>query len=236
MRLAVTGTDTGVGKTVVAAAILAWLTTRGRRVAGMKPIETGVVPGDPGDAGVLRGASAAGLTLDGISPYRFGEPVAPLVAAAHEGCALDLPVLDRAFDRLVAAHDDVVVEGAGGLLVPIAPGEDYATLFARWRCEVVLVAANRLGVLNHAQLTVRAAEAAGLSIRGIVLKEIANPRIRSIAPAEASNLDLLRTLLAPRPVVRFPWLDDPSPRVRGAGATLAGAAIGVLFPELRPLS
>src|SRR4051794_21451453 len=126
--IAVTGTDTGVGKTVVATAIIAALRERGLRVAPMKPIETG--GGD--DAERLLHAAGGTHPLALVRPIAFAEPLAPLVAARRARAPIDPGVLDAAFQRLAASVDVVVVEGAGGLLVPITEEESYATLFRRW--------------------------------------------------------------------------------------------------------
>src|SRR5690242_6571470 len=131
MKLGVTGTDTGVGKTVVSAALLALLRVRGvGRVSGMKPIETGVVPGTPGpDAKMLHSASGGEDRIDDVGPLCFPAPLAPLVAAELAGRRIDLDDLDGAFTRLCDERVAVVVEGAGGLLTPITRGLAYVGLF-----------------------------------------------------------------------------------------------------------
>jgi dethiobiotin synthetase len=196
----VTGTDTAVGKTVVAAALIGLLRRRRLSVAAMKPVETGVLNGRPLDA--LRLAQAAGATdpLEDVCPCTFAEPVAPLVAAERSGRALDPATLDAAFARLCAVRDAVVVEGAGGLLVPLTRLISYADLFARWRLALIIVAANRLGALNHTLLTVHAARSAGLPIRGIVLNAPgAEPNLATL-----TNPCALEELMPDVPVFAFP--------------------------------
>ncbi len=166
IRLGVTGTDTGVGKTVIASALVALLRARGLRVAAMKPIETGVVPGAPSDAARLRTAAGGEDPPGDVCPISYAEPLAPLVAATRAGRPVDLSVLDAAFARLAAGRDAIIVEGAGGLRVPLTQQVSFAELFARWRLGVVIVAANRLGAINHVLLTVDAARAAQLPDRG----------------------------------------------------------------------
>jgi len=139
-----------------------------------------------------------------IRPISLVEPLAPMVAAKRAGLTLDLDRLDRAFHTLAADRDLIVVEGAGGLLVPITRTFSFAQLFARWRCDLVLVAGNRLGVINHTLLTVRAAEAEGLRVRAVVLTSLTG---RDASVAEATNFDALTELLPQLRCIRFPWVD-----------------------------
>jgi dethiobiotin synthetase len=171
----------------------------------MKPAETGRTPDDPAsDAALLRAAAGGGDAMDLVRPILLPEPMAPWVAAERAGMPIDLAVLDDAFRRLSEDRDAVVVEGAGGLLVPITRELAYDGLFGRWGLDVVIVAGNRLGVLNHALLTLRAARAAGLRVRGIVLNALA-PASRDVA--EDANLATLRALVDV-PVLPFPWVED----------------------------
>jgi dethiobiotin synthetase len=205
--LGVTGTDTGVGKTVVAAAVAAAFVRRGVRVGVLKPIETGVSSGNPpADATRLNAAAGEWQDLAIVCPFSFIEPLAPLVAAERAGRPIALNALDMAFARAASGCDAMIVEGAGGLVVPIAEGVTYATLFRRWHLELLVVAANRLGVLNHAVLTVQAAAAAGLRVRALILNTVT-----AAAPdlAAATNAAVLRRLLPSCPVVAFPYLADP---------------------------
>jgi dethiobiotin synthetase len=203
----VTGTDTGVGKTVVAAALAAALAHRGLRVGVLKPVETGVPAGtEPPDAALLHAASGTSHTLGSVCTFTFAEPLAPLVAAERAGQRIDLGALDAAFAGAIHGCDAIVVEGAGGLMVPVTEHATYAVLFARWRLGVIVVAANRLGVLNHAVLTVRAAEAAGLRVHAIVLNTVTG------APADlaaSTNAGALRQLMPDHTILAFPYLSDP---------------------------
>ena len=204
IRLGVTGTDTGVGKTTVACALLALLRDAAVRTSAMKPVETGVGDDDPvSDAERLRAMATERHPLQRVRPYVFPEPIAPLAAAEHAGFAIDLEELDRAFAELCATADAVIVEGAGGALVPITDAHSVLDLFHRWSLEVIIVAANRLGVLNHALLTVQAVRAAGLRIRGIVLVDGVN------ADASSATKGQLLMRLTRLPVFGFPVLDDP---------------------------
>jgi dethiobiotin synthetase len=207
IRLGITGTDTGVGKTVVGTALLSLLRRRGLRVAGMKPVETGVVAGGPEtDAARLHGAAGGVDPMGDVCPVVLPEPLAPWVAARRAGATVEVERLDRSFARLCHDRDAIVVEGAGGLLVPLTREIAFDDLFRRWELDVVVVAGNRLGVLNHTLLTVRAARAAALPVRGVVLNELSPDRAGA---AERSNPDALAELLGDVPVVVFPWIADP---------------------------
>ena len=128
--LLITGTDTGVGKTFVACALAHALRAGGRRVTVMKPVETGVT-GVPDDARRLREAAADPAALDEICPYRLRAPLAPVVAARLEGVTIDLARLEALIRRRLENADVLLVEGAGGLLVPIADSVTWADVAAR---------------------------------------------------------------------------------------------------------
>ena len=166
--LFITGTDTGVGKTFVACALATALRARGRRVAVLKPVETGVER-EPEDALRLREAADDDATLDDICPYRLRAPLAPAVAARLEGTTIDVERIATLITRRAATADVLLVEGAGGLCVPLTTHTTYCELAARLGLPLLIVAANRLGTVNHCALTTRVAAAAGLSIRGFVL-------------------------------------------------------------------
>jgi dethiobiotin synthetase len=208
-RLGITGTDTGIGKTVVTCALAARARQLGRRVAAMKPVESGIDTrsrehGAPAsDAERLRAACGGVHDLALVRPYVLEEPLAPMVAAQRAGVTLSPHELDRAREALEHEQELLLVEGAGGLLVPITAQLSYADLFSRWQCDVVLVAGNKLGVLNHVLLTVQAVERAGLHLTAIVLSTIdhAAPTV-----AEGTNFEVLQQLLPGVPLFRFPWV------------------------------
>jgi dethiobiotin synthetase len=152
--LFVTGTDTGVGKTRVAVALIHALRARGLRVAAMKPVSAGSVPGELNEdvVALLQAANVAADIRD-VNPYAFAEPVAPHIAAQQAGVRIDLGTIAAAYARLAAAADVVVVEGAGGWRVPLNEHEDMADLAQRLGLPVVLVVGLRLGCLSHALLT-----------------------------------------------------------------------------------
>ena len=152
--LFVTGTDTGVGKTQVAVALIHALRARGLRVAAMKPVAAGHAPGELNEdvAALLQAANAA-ADLGDVNPYAFAEPVAPHIAAQRAGVRIELDVIAAAYIRLAATADVVVVEGAGGWRVPLNERDDMADLAQRLGLPVVLVVGLRLGCLSHALLT-----------------------------------------------------------------------------------
>ena len=206
IRLGVTGTDTGVGKTVVSRSIVASLRSRFERVAAMKPVESGGTE----DAESLWRATGMAHPMELVCPVSLADPLAPLVAARRANTSVDLRVIDGAFEKLCAGSDAIVVEGAGGLLVPITEDESFASLFGRWDLDLVIVAPNRLGTINHTLLTVLAAQKYGLRIRAIVLNTITD---QPDGTAERTNLGLLRELLPNIRVIPFAFTrmpDDPS--------------------------
>ena len=209
IRLGVTGTDTGVGKTYVSTVLLALLRRKGLRVAAMKPVEAGVTADDPNsDAMRLREAAGENDPLEQVRPILIAEPLAPWVALARSGGGLDLNALDAAFHGLSDGRDAILVEGAGGLLVPLTRDLAFDGLFVGWGLDLVVVAGNRRGTLNHTMLTVRAAHDAGLRVRGVVLNAL-GPESKGIA--ERTNLEALLELLEPVPVVPFPWIRKDRP-------------------------
>jgi dethiobiotin synthetase len=230
IRLGVTGTDTGVGKTVVTAALVALLRSRGVSVAAMKPVETGVRRGDPSsDAALLSAAAGGSDPLDRVCPVVLPDPLAPWIAAERAGTPVDLDVLDRAFEALSRGREAIVVEGAGGLLVPLTRETRFDTLFRRWGLDLVVVAADRLGVLSHTLLTVEAAVRSGLPVRGVVLNAGAAPGWGG----HESNAGALRELLPGVVVTTFPPVNAP----RDPSALLAAAAearLDALIPPTRP--
>jgi len=235
IRFGVTGTDTGIGKTVVTCALAARARMLGLRVSAMKPIESGILERPASDSGLasdadrLRAACGSTLPMSVVRPYVLEEPLAPMIAAARANVTFDLGVLDTALALVEQNADVVLVEGAGGLLVPISAEMSYLDLFARWRLPLLLVAGNKLGVLNHVLLTVRAAEAAGVSVQAIVLTALADS---DATVAEATNYDALVSLLPYHTILRLPWID----RLGDLDALAAAAEGGGLDVLLAPLS
>jgi dethiobiotin synthetase len=172
----------------------------------MKPIETGVTASDPSRDGA-RLARAAGDTrpLTSVAPITLPDPVAPLVAARRSGTAIDLDSLDEAVRVAEVGCDVLIVEGAGGLLVPITERVSFDALFARWSLELFVVAANRLGVVNHVRLTCAAARNAGLATRVVVLNR---PAPGDADTSVADNARIIAQLEDIR-VIELPWTPHP---------------------------
>ena len=203
--LFITGTDTGVGKTRVATALAHAFTARGVRVHARKPVESGVdARVGPLDAQALHEAAGAHETLDRVCPLRLRAPLSPERAARLEGIVLEL---DDLVASVKAGVDDgfTLVEGAGGFLSPIARGALNADLAQALRLPVLIVAADRLGTLNHTLLTVEAVRARGLEVAGIVLNA---PAAGDTGPMD--NAGELERWLA-RPVLRLPHGDVDGP-------------------------
>ena len=168
----VTGTDTGVGKSVVGAAICAALAARGERVAAFKPVVTGLAEpeGDfPPDHELLAAAAGGGQTPAEVAPYRYDPPLSPHLAAELGGETIEPARLLAAARALGASADALIAEGVGGLLVPITPGYLVRDLARDLSLPVVVAARTGLGTINHSLLTVEAARAVGLEVAGVVM-------------------------------------------------------------------
>lgn len=220
----VAGTDTGVGKTLVAAALLHQAAASGLRCAGVKPVAAGCERQGGRwvneDALLLQAAATLPLDYAEVNPVALVPAIAPHIAAAQAGIALDAAALAAAVEQVRARNADLlVVEGAGGWLVPLSARETMADLAARLGLPVVLVVGLRLGCLNHALLTARAIAAAGLPLAGWVGNTL-DPRM----PVREENLATLRALLPAPCLGVIPDL--------GAAADPARAAA---FLDLSPL-
>jgi dethiobiotin synthetase len=198
----VTGTDTGVGKTLVACALVRGLRSRGLDVGVMKPVETGVGAAGPLDARALREAAGVQDPLDLVCPYAFALPAAPTVAAAAEGRGIELEGIRRAFATLASRHGCMVVEGAGGLLVPLADGVSMADLARALGLPLLVVARASLGTINHTLLTLEVARARALRVAGVVISHPGG----ALTPADAANLGALRNAIGDLLVGEIPPL------------------------------
>ena len=200
----VTGTDTGVGKTVVSCAIARALRAHGRDVGVMKPAETGVPPEGPLDARELRAAASVSDPIEDICPVQLELPAAPTVAAAAEGREVPLDEVRAAWERLHARHEVMIVEGAGGLLVPLAEKCTMADFAAELGLPVVVVARAALGTINHTLLTLEALERRGLPLAGVVVSHATGV----LTDADAQNFEALRSALGDRLAGEIPPLAD----------------------------
>lgn len=206
----VTGTDTGVGKTLVGCALAAAMRERGLRVGVHKPVETGCKTrhGRPTgeDVESLRAAAGGVQSYESVTSHLFELPAAPLVAARAAKVELHPAALVAGASAAIAAHDFTIVEGAGGLLVPLA--ERYTFLdFARDLGEPVLVVVgSKLGCINHALLTLDALEAAGLPRAGFVMNDLG----ASDDPGVGANLAMIQDLSTAGCLGTFPNVPSPS--------------------------
>jgi dethiobiotin synthetase len=170
--LFVTGTDTGVGKTVLAGAVCAALAARGERVAAFKPVVTGLDedPGEwPRDHELLASVASAGQTAAQVAPATFGPPVSPHYAAERAGETIEPLELAAAARSAGEGSDALVCEGVGGLLVPLTPGYLVRDLALDLELPLLVAARPGLGTINHTLLTVEAARAAGLEVAAVVM-------------------------------------------------------------------
>ena len=192
----ITSTDTGVGKTFFACGLAALLKNSGYRVGVMKPAETGCVEKDgklfPEDAVRLKEASGCGVPLEKICPYALRDALAPSVAADREGVRIDIDRLISIYTEISSAHDVTIVEGAGGLLVPLLPSYTFADFVRVVKLPLLVVAANRLGVINHLLLTLEHASCKGLRVLGYVLNQLE----RETSLAAETNREALSALTA----------------------------------------
>ena len=184
----ITGTDTGVGKTFVASGIACALRARGIDVGVMKPFETGCRSRDgkliPADAMTLMRSAEAADPLDLVNPYRFRAPLAPMVAAQQEGRTIETRKVKKAFRALTKMHEFLIVEGAGGIMVPLTSRTSYLDLAAELRLPVLIIARPGLGTINHTLLTIMALRARRVPIAGTVFNHSTDGRQ---GPAERTN-------------------------------------------------
>ena len=190
----IAGTDTGIGKTHAACALLHAYRQHGVCAVGMKPVAAGIeANGENEDVTLLREASSFAAETALINPYCFREPIAPHIAAADEGVTVDLPPIRDALAALQATSEVVLVEGVGGLLVPLGEDFDAADLAVALALPVILVVGMRLGCLNHALLTLEALQSRGLTLAGWIGNRV-DPQMRRFAENLAT---LERRLPAP---------------------------------------
>lgn len=217
----VTGTDTGVGKTLVSAALVHTLAAEGRRVAPFKPVAAGADHTAAGlrneDALLLAELAGGHQPYERVNPVLAALPLAPHIALAREGRRFDREAVLAAWRCLRTDADFAVAEGAGGWLVPLGPGYDMADLAADLGLPVLMVVGLRLGCLNHARLTAAAVRARGLPLAGWVVS-----RIDPAMPAADENIDSLTASLGGPPLAVLPWLEGHSPRDRAVAASRQG--------------
>jgi len=207
MSYFVTGTDTGVGKTLISCALLHAFAAQGKRVAGFKPVAAGGSLRGSGapladaadyldfehndDAKALRAASSMQLTYGQVNPYCFHHAIAPHLAARHSGVRIEFKRILASYRELAGQAEEVIVEGAGGFLVPLNDKQTSADLAQELKLPVIVVVGMRLGCLNHALLTMRAIADYQLECAGWVAN-ILDPGM----PALQENIEALRERIA----------------------------------------
>ena len=218
--LFITGTGTGVGKTVLTALLARFLRQNGVRVAALKPVGSG----GRDDARVLAAALGGELTLDEINPWHFRRAIAPVLAARREKKRVGLPQIVAHVRRLQKRFDWLLVEGAGGLLSPLGETVDSRDVIIALRATPVIVAANQLGAINHLRLTLAALPAASRARATIILMSPEKPDA-----ATRSNAALLAESFDPGRIACLPWLGTSIDWDRAAKSTAVRHALrGIL--------
>jgi dethiobiotin synthetase len=194
-RFLISGTDTDVGKTTVACKLAVALRQRGLRIGVMKPAETGCLPRNGEltalDALALRAAAESDAAIDLICPYRYASPLAPAAAAVTDSREPpDLLRIEAAYAQLAADADVMLVEGAGGLAVPITWHQNYSDLALALDLELILVVANRLGCINATVLSLAYAGQRGMRLKGYILNDI-SPEYSAAAQTNRHSLESL---------------------------------------------
>ena len=184
-----TGTDTAVGKTIATGVLAACLRAHGLNAGVMKPIETGIGAGVPPDSDWLISVVPSADPRDLIAPYRLQTPAAPLIAAEAEDLMIDVQRIVSAYEALASRHDCMLIEGIGGVMVPLAPGVLVTDLIHLLRLPVLIVARSGLGSINHTLLTVECLRRRDIPIVGVLFNNPTAP------PDNADRHDTIRTIL-----------------------------------------
>jgi len=216
MSYFITGTDTGVGKTLISCALLHAFAAQGQRVVGMKPVAVGCDDdGHNQDVKQLQAASNVLVSYGQINPYSFLHPIAPHIAAQNAGVRIDFARIQTSYHELASQADVVIVEGVGGFRVPLNNNQDIADLALQLGLPVILVVGMRLGCLNHALLTASAIEVCGLKCAGWV----ANVLDADMLAVQDNILALQQRLTAPLISV-VSWQPQPDAKMIALQITL----------------
>ncbi|MBA5867022.1 MAG: dethiobiotin synthase [Nitrospira sp. CR1.3] len=222
----VTGTDTGVGKTVLAAALAFYLKRKGVSVGVMKPIETGVTNSGlrRSDAALLQAMIESDDALGAICPFRFELPLAPLAAAQSERRQIDLGVIQKVYRLLSRRYEFMVIEGVGGIHVPLAPKIEVIDLIARFKFPVVAVGRSSLGGINHALLTIEALRRRRIPIAAVVLNQTRPARSKLDRLQERTTVEILRKQAGVPVFGPLPYRSELSKQFRRLVTKLAQSA------------
>ncbi len=205
----VTATDTSVGKTVITAALIKALVYLGYRTGTMKPIETGCIRREgmliPSDGMFLKAVSGMSEKISLITPFTYERPLAPMVAAEIEGYEVDIQEIMRSFDLIRKDYEAVVVEGVGGLYVPVKRDYFISDLAKEMGLPLIIVSRPSLGTLNHTLLTVGHALSSGLEVAGIIINYSMEPEM---SIAEETNVKALKDMTDVPIIGVFPNLRD----------------------------
>ena len=203
----ITGTDTGVGKTLASLALMHALQSQGHSVAGMKPVSAGCVKTEHGlrndDAVQLQKASSFELSYELTNPFAYEPPIAPHIAAHQRGDQISINKIEDCFNAIASQSDLVIVEGAGGWLVPINENETMADVAIQLNLPVILVVGMRLGCLNHALLTVENIHSKGVKFAGWIANQIDQDMLKS-----NENISALETLIQAPLLGIIPWSNN----------------------------
>ncbi|WP_082420755.1 dethiobiotin synthase [Paenibacillus sp. A3] len=202
----VTGTDTGVGKTVITAAIAAALRSEGRNVGVWKPVQSGglIGKGVTDAERLLRGTDIADRP-EQVAPFTFAAPLAPALAAMQAGVSLTMAGLLAAGEPLAERYDALLIEGAGGAAVPLTSDALVADLIAELGVPALIVAHCGLGTVNHTLLTAALLRQRGIPVAGVVMNEV-DPVASRNDPSTAANAELIERYGCLRVLGRFPWI------------------------------
>ncbi|MCE5312416.1 MAG: dethiobiotin synthase [Nitrospiraceae bacterium] len=231
----ITGTDTGVGKTFVTCMLLRSLVNKGIKAAGMKPVETGCKPSGfalvPADGTAIKAAAKMQDNINLIVPYMFEKPLSPYAASMIEGRIVEPAGILDSYAALAKAYDFMVVEGAGGLMVPVCSGTNaginrsayyYSDLAGDLELPLLIVARAGLGTINHTMLTVRCALEEGLRVVGVVLNSTSGS---AYDISEDTNLQVLRNICPVPVITRLSYAEPENDETRAAVQEIISAVL-----------
>ena len=213
----VTGTDTGVGKTVITAALASWFRNQGIDIGVMKPVETGchIRSGRRigSDSQLLIASAQCKDDPDLVGPYRLMASLAPALAAKQEGISIDLGLIVKSYKKLCAQHAFMLVEGIGGLMVPLSHDKTVLDMVIALKLPLLVIASNRLGAINHTLLTLRHAHQSGIPVEGVIL----NRTQRRSDHAIRTNADFLTSLIEIPLLAEIPYFMKLDPEKLDSG-------------------